>query len=430
MLIDLTKLTKFFILTIVTFVPFSAAAQTPAGTTEFVRGLVHAQPPAEELRILKRNSPVHEGERLESGVRSFAVFAMRDGTRFTLRPSSLARVPSDDADSQGANPELFLEQGSLRGKFPPSDKQQTRTLGTPAGDIAFSSGEFTLRWCKAGCGVEATSELAGKALVLNGLVQTTDAAGKTRQLKPGGKLQVGDKIVTGPNGFVMVMFRDGSKVALQPGSDLTVMAFRLNPADPTKGRVHLKLNSGGGRFKTGTVGKTYPAGYKVFTPVVMTGVRGTGFDLVCVGSCATGAKVDSTNPDALDGLYTRVWEGRIVQSNDAGSFEFAQGESNYFADAQSEPVRMAALPPQLEPEGPHPGEFSVDSDYLFQMNANSNPPAGLYVQVHSGSAVLTTADGKKNEILEGSTAYMDPQAAAVVEGSSAPAFMGSESNCQ
>lgn len=425
-------MTRSFSFIILTLLTSQVHAQPPSGSTEFVRGQVEARLAGQDARQLKRESPIYPGEALESGVRSFAVFALLDGTKFTLRPSSRARVPKLDPKASANNPALALDHGALRGKFPESAQQTTRSLSTPAGDVEFSSGEFTLRWCQDGCGVEKTSELAGKALVLHGLVHATDAAGQTRQMKPGGKLQVGDTIATGPEGFVMVMFRDGSKIALQPDSDLSVKAFRLDPSDPSKSRVHLKLNSGGGRFKTGTVGKIHPAGFKVFTPVVMTGVRGTGFDLICTGRCATGGKPQSgdVDPNALDGLYTRVWEGRIIQHNEAGQFEFGEGESGYFADALSAPVRIPSLPASLEPEGPHPGKFAVDSDYLFQMNVNSRPPAGLYAQVHSGSLVLTTADGQKHQIAEGSTAYMDPQAAAVMEGSSAPGFMGSESNCQ
>lgn len=427
---SIRKMNQLLIFTVMTFVTLGAHAGTPSGSTEFVRGQVEARLPDAAPRMLKRESPIYGGEKLKSGVRSFAVFAMRDGSRFTLRPTSTARVPEQAKNASSGTPVLELEKGALRGRFPASDSPERKTIKAPNGDVHFEEGEFTLRWCEQGCGVEPTSEIAGKALVLNGSVQATNETGKTRALKPGGKLRVGDTIETGSDAFVMMLFRDGSKIALQPESDLTIKGFRFDPSDPKKSRMHLKLSAGAGRFKTGSIGKIHPAGMKVFTPVVMTGVRGTGFDLVCVGSCAAGSNGQSGLQDGkADGLYTRVWEGRIIQSNGAGNFEFAAGDSSYFGSSGSEPVRIARLPAALEPNAPHPGEFSVDSDYLFQMNVQSNPPAGLYMQVHSGSATLTTADGTKHEIAEGSTAYMDPQAASVVEGSSAPGFMGAEANC-
>lgn len=424
---------KRLIFIIMTFMTPIALADVPMGTTEFVRGKVYATAPGTPPRPLKRESPIHAGEKLESGPASFAVFELQDGTRFTLRPSSRARVPQGTSDGGASEPVLALEKGSLRGKFPATAASEMRSLQTPAGNADFSDGEFTLRWCETGCGMENTRELAGKVLVLHGRVTAIDANEQSRRLKPGGKLQVADQINTGPEAFAMLMFRDGSKVALQPESQLRIKAFEFDPANPRQNRVHLQLTSGGGRFKTGTIGKIHPAGFKVYAPVVMTGVRGTGFDLTCVGpNCASEVM---PGPSAIRGgmaagLYSTVWEGDIAQSNEAGSIDLDKGMASYVANANSKPVVIGELPNDLKSRVPNPGEFSVDEDYLFQMNANSTPPAGLYVQVHAGAVTLTTADGQENQISEGSTAYMDPQGSSVVEGGSAPGFMGGESNCQ
>ncbi len=398
----------------------------PAAETKFVCGEVLARTSGETARALKTGAPVFIHDHVETGVRSFAVLAFANDDRFTIRPLTRVRIEFAGARETRTGPALFLEHGALRGRFGGS----RGTVRTGAGDLAVDDGEITVRWCEDDCAEESAAgarPVAGKALVLHGQV-TLVAAGETpRELAAGGRLYPGDRIETGPDAYALLVFRDGSRIALNADSALSVEEFRYVPGNPKQNQVRIRLDRGSGRFKTGVVGKTNPAEYRIFTPVVMTGIRGTGFDLVCVGACGGG---DPGTDDADNGLYTHVWEGAVIQTTDAGTFELGEGASNFIGSRSRPPVRIETLPQQLAPSAPRPDQLAVDPEYLFQMNVESRPPAGLYVRVHAGSVAMTTKSGAVVRIAEGRTGYVDPQGVQVLESGAAPGFMGDSSNCQ
>lgn len=403
-----------------------AETPEPAAETRFVRGDVLARTSNEAARELKTGSPVYLHDHVETGVRSFAVLAFANQDRFTIRPLTRVRIEAGGARETRTGPALFLEQGAVRARFGGGGG----SVRTGAGELATDDGEITVRWCEADCAGESAAgarPVAGKALVLHGQV-TIQATDETpRALAAGGRLYPGDRIETGPDAYALLVFRDGSRIALNADSALSVEEFQYLPGDPKQNQVRIRLDRGSGRFKTGAVGKTNPSSYRVFTPVVMTGIRGTGFDLVCVGNCGQG---DSAVDDPNNGLYTYVWEGAVTQTSDAGTFELGEGASSFVAGARRPPVRIQRLPEHLAPSAPRPDQLAVDPEYLFQMNVESRPPSGLYVRVHSGSVALTTKSGEVVRVNEGRTGYVDPQGVQVLESGAAPGFMGDSSNCQ
>jgi hypothetical protein len=71
------------------------------------------------------------------------------------------------------------------------------------------------------------------------------------------------------------MLRDQTKLALGPGSRLTLDRFVYNP-DRENGAIVLNLIKGGFRFITGVAAKPF---YSIRTPVASITVRGTIFDI-------------------------------------------------------------------------------------------------------------------------------------------------------
>ncbi len=94
-------------------------------------------------------------------------------------------------------------------------------------------------------------------------------------------LQTGDLLRTGPNGRLGVMMRDGTRLALGPGTELSIDQFAY---DPSHSKFALFLNLGRGilAYISGKIAKFSPEAVRVQTPSGSIGVRGTKF-VVTVG---------------------------------------------------------------------------------------------------------------------------------------------------
>lgn len=98
-------------------------------------------------------------------------------------------------------------------------------------------------------------------------------------LKRGGLVYVGERIVTGQNGYVQLKMVDEAFFSLKPGSVLTIEAYNLNPSIPSQERVRIFLEEGILRSKTGQIGERGKQRFRLNTPVAAVGVRGTDFSI-------------------------------------------------------------------------------------------------------------------------------------------------------
>jgi hypothetical protein len=95
----------------------------------------------------------------------------------------------------------------------------------------------------------------------------------------GEMIDEGQTIITLDRSFAVLQFSDGSKVTIRPNSELTIERYSYLDGEDT---VMLDLVGGGLRVITGAIAKTDPEAYKVNTPVVLMGVRGTEFSVQLV----------------------------------------------------------------------------------------------------------------------------------------------------
>ncbi|MEO6396268.1 MAG: FecR family protein, partial [Devosia sp.] len=120
----------------------------------------------------------------------------------------------------------------------------------------------------------AFADAAGKA---QGVDPQAGAAlsGETRTLIVGSDIFLGDKITTGPQGQVQILFADNTKLVIGPNSALTIDDYLLRN-DGSAGKLVIDLLGGSFRFATGDSPK---AAYQVNTPTGTIGVRGTKYDV-------------------------------------------------------------------------------------------------------------------------------------------------------
>ena len=176
------------------------------------------------------------------------------------------------------------------------------------------------------------------------------SSGEARLLRPSALLdpvrvgeivRPGDRVLTGADGRVELRFLDGAVLAVQPGSDFRIEAYRF---DADGERSFLQLVKGAIRTVSGVIGKRNRDDYRMTTPTATIGIRGTEYEAsesLC-GTNGASACVSGERP----GLMVRVIRGRVAVSNAAGSTEVPEGQTLF--------VRNQAAPASFDSGEPAP----------------------------------------------------------------------------
>src|SRR5271155_5694159 len=117
--------------------------------------------------------------------------------------------------------------------------------------------------------------VAGSFQSVAGQVQIQRAGGATIGAAAGVGVNVGDRIVTGPNGHAIIVLNDQSRLELGPASSITLDEFTIT-GGATATRV--SLFSGVMRSLVNAASGGAPANYQVHTPNAVAAVRSTRFD--------------------------------------------------------------------------------------------------------------------------------------------------------
>lgn len=151
---------------------------------------------------------------------------------------------------------------------------------TDAGAIASASvGEVTLAIGQARLerAADAAASIATPAAVL--------------EPQKGVAVRQGDTIRTSANGHVHIRFVDGALVSIRPNSVFRIHEFQYDPANPATSTVRLSLDSGEARSISGAAAKAARERFRLNTPLVAIGVKGTDF-LTQTGPLATRVTVN------------------------------------------------------------------------------------------------------------------------------------------
>lgn len=175
----------------------------------------------------------------------------------------------------------------------------------------------------------------GEIFYSDGAVKVT-RAGLESRAGAGFKIEIGDVVSTGPDSQVRIKMSDDSYFALPGNSSLKIDEFAL----PQRGRKRkpgtavFSLLRGGLRTISGLIGNWSRDTYKLNSPVVTMGIRGTEYSIIY-------CKDSSCGPGAADGGYVEVLSGMVTASNKEGSGEFREGQ---WAAINSPPAAAATRP--------------------------------------------------------------------------------------
>ena len=124
--------------------------------------------------------------------------------------------------------------------------------------------------------IAATAPVA-RLQILAGEVCRLTEAGRCEPLPGDALLHAGDRVRTSASGHALLRFADKGMASLRPGTTLHVQAYDWHPLQPERNRVRLDLEAGTARLVTGEAGQANKSGYRVNTPAMAIGIRGTDF---------------------------------------------------------------------------------------------------------------------------------------------------------
>jgi len=148
--------------------------------------------------------------------------------------------------------------------------------------LSASAESIGMRGNESSAGVVGEVSLViGKAL----LVGLSD--GSPARIRTGDFVREGDTIRTESSGHVHIRFIDQAVLSVRPMSELQVLAYRFDEANPENSLVKLNLVEGTARTVSGKAAKAAKERFRLNTPIAAIGVRGTDFVVSTTSSSLT-----------------------------------------------------------------------------------------------------------------------------------------------
>ena len=126
-----------------------------------------------------------------------------------------------------------------------------------------------------GMAADATASVGTVTLTIG--VSQVVRGNQTLPLSKGSAIDVGDRIETTDSGHVHIRFVDGARVSVRPDSVLRVEAYQYDPQHPDQSAVKFDLEKGVARAISGDAAHQAHDRFRLNTPLVAIGVRGTDF---------------------------------------------------------------------------------------------------------------------------------------------------------
>jgi hypothetical protein len=141
----------------------------------------------------------------------------------------------------------------------------------------------------------ALAQVAAEIRSASGVVFAQPQGGQVRIIQTAAKLSVGDMVGTEKGAFALIVFNDGSRVALRPESAIAIRGFSFQPEDPSKDQMSVQLLKGWLRNVSGQIGKRgNQSAFDLKVNDTTIGIRGTDFGVrLCDEECAAKAEAIS-----------------------------------------------------------------------------------------------------------------------------------------
>jgi len=164
----------------------------------------------------------------------------------------------------------------------------------------------------------------------------------SRDLDVGDGVFVGDKIITGEDGFIRLMMVDDARLDLRCYSIMVIEKYELKSTNRSS---ILNLLQGSLRKVSGEIGKWKEDLYELKTPIASVGVRGTEYALRVFQSKGCDGSIDTED----EGLYIKVIDGLVDVHNKAANTAVVKNDTLYIPLPDKAPVEKEIKPGIIEP---------------------------------------------------------------------------------
>ena len=364
----------------------------PVGQVEFAQGLTSAQQPGQPPRFLGQGDPLQEGDVLSTGARGFAIIAFPDGGKMTLRPNTIFVIDQYRATAGQESVVLRLLKGGLRaitGSVGRSKPEAVR-ISTPTATIGIRGTEFDARICTDDCAKEgrssakpvpaAADQAVARVAALTGTATVTAANKQTRNVLKGAALYTGESIRTAKGAYVVLAFRDETRITVASDSEFRLEDVRFSGAQSDSGSFAVRLLRGTARTLTGLLAKRDPAAFQFRAATATIGIRGSGFDTRVQQECDAGK--------CTDVVYTWLWLDSIALDAEGRSLLIPLLRAAVFDALRNRFAVLDTVPAFFTNEtAPRPDQIPFD-ETLFKVTDVEGAPPGLYVNVNDEGHIL------------------------------------------
>lgn len=391
-----------------------AAAQV--GEVVHSQGIATAQKEGAPARFITKGDVLSEGDVLTTSGRGYAVIAMKDGARMTLRPDTVFAIDTYAHDRGEESAVMRLLRGGFRavtgliGKRNPGGVR----IQAAGATIGIRGTEFDARLCGPECKQEAAERTGGgrddrpivaRVVQMEGSASAASEGQPDRTLTTGAPLYEGETVRTRDKSVAVIGFRDQSRISLNGLTTLRIEQFSYGVANREDSAV-LRLVRGGLRAFTGLIGKSQPRNVRFASSVGTIGIRGTGMDMSCLGSCAE--EPGDAPPAEADGLAVHTWEGTVIYLGENGEQPIEIGQAALI-DGSLQFKLYPTVPDFLRAFlAPRPDKVDVNWQELFGVDASGDEKA-LYITVRDGRVILSALQsvelnpGDSAQLLDGSS---------------------------
>jgi len=387
----------------------SALAVEPIARFGVIAGVVSVQRAvAGTFALGVRGGALDEGDVIVTEKDSSAQVVFSDGGQIALRPGSRLAITRYHFDSTAPKSDgmvLDLVRGGLRtltGLIGKRGDRSVYSLRVGQATIGIRGTDFVARLCQTDC-AEEEKALSSKRLpasempvVVARVAELVDHSiavtpGRPeRELFLGAPLYNGDRVDASVRAHLTLLFTDGTRVVLEPGSRFLISNYRYDLTQPEGDTFLVSLVRGGLRSVTGLIGKINPRKVSYRTNTASIGIRGTAFDMRCapLGEGRTMAP-DAPAADCDQTLVVHMREGTTTITSGENSLDLGPGQTAIVDGPGAVPRLSDATPRAISDDPlPIPELLSLDATQVFGPMPEHSA-AGVYAAVFDGSISLS-----------------------------------------
>jgi predicted CXXCH cytochrome family protein len=205
------------------------------------------------------------------------------------------------------------------------------------------------------------------------------------------------EVNTGDKSYAVLKFEDGQIVMMQANTTFHVTEYQYDPKQVETSNIIFSTIKGGMRFITGLVGQHNNKAFRLSTPNVTIGIRGTDFVV---------ATADNS-------LYSQVKSGSVSMTNAAGTVSFKAGQTILVETVRTLPrlIPATALPPGIfseldaipaTPGVPAPASTASPAGPVAAMSAGATETNPRPAPIPAGSGMSDPAPSARTISITGS----------------------------